>query len=298
MRKTVHHDTVRSGQGGRDQVRLRGGNRPGDLRHRVQFPTTTPVETLGRVVEYFRQQAPLTAIGVACFGPVDVDPTSATFGHITTTPKEGWRQANVVGALRAALQVPVGFDTDVNGAALGERTWGAGRGLRTFLYLTIGTGIGGGGMVEGRLMHGLIHPEMGHMRVPRSPGDSFEGTCPFHKDCWEGLASGPAIEARSKKPAQELAPEDPAWELEARYLALGVANLVCTLSPERIILGGGVMHHAGLIGRVRKGVQGLLNEYIQAAALREEIEQYIVLPALGDDAGILGAIALAWATAG
>jgi fructokinase len=190
--------------------------------------------------------------------------------------------------------VPVGFDTDVNAAALGEATWGAAKGLETFLYLTVGTGIGGGGMVNGQLLHGLSHPEMGHLRVPHDLGkDPYPGACPFHGDCLEGLAAGPALLGRWGRRAEELPPDHAAWKLEAHYLALGLANLICTLSPQRIILGGGVMQQVGLFQMVRQNVQQLLNGYLQVSAILEQIDQYIVPSALGNRAGVLGAIALA-----
>lgn len=273
------------------------GSDPDDLRAEVRVPTTTPAETLRRAIEFFRQQQhgePLSAIGVGSFGPLDPNPTSPTFGHITTTPKLGWAQTDVVGALRQALDVPVGFDTDVNVAALGEHRWGAAQGLDTFIYLTIGTGIGGGGMVNGRLMHGLIHPEMGHIRIPHDwEADPYPGACPYHGDCLEGLASGPALEGRWGQRGETLPPDHPAWPLEARYLALGLVNCICTLSPQRIIMGGGVMAAPGLFRVVRREVQALLNGYVQAPEILERIDEYIVPPGLGNRAGVLGAIALA-----
>jgi len=190
--------------------------------------------------------------------------------------------------------VPVGFDTDVNGAALGENRWGAAQGLDTFLYLTIGTGIGGGGLVGGKLMHGLIHPEMGHVRLPHDrEQDPFDGLCPYHGDCLEGLASGPAIEKRWGTPAHALPEAHPAWELEARYLALALTGYICTLSPQRIVLGGGVMQQQSLFPRIRQNVLELLNGYVQSPALLDRIDEYIVPPGLGNQAGVLGAIALA-----
>jgi fructokinase len=275
------------------------GSSPDDLRHEIRFPTTTPDETIGRVIDYFQaQQArePLAAIGIASFGPVDPDPDSTAFGTITTTPKGGWANTDFAGAVKEALDLPVGFDTDVNGAALGEHRWGAGRGLDSFLYLTIGTGIGGGGLVNGRLLHGLVHPEMGHVYLPPHPDDPHpEGFCPFHGHCLEGMASGTAIERRWGQRAETLPPDHPAWALEAHYLALGLANFICTLSPQRIIMGGGVMSQPGLLPTVRQQVQVLLNEYIQSPAMRDEIDGYVVSPGLGMRAGVLGAIALAQA---
>lgn len=273
------------------------GAGPDDWREEIRFPTTTPAETLNRAVEFFRPHhacQPLEAVGIGSFGPVDPDPSSPAFGRITTTPKPGWTQTDVVGALRQALGVPIGFDTDVNAAALGEHRWGAARGLDTFIYLTVGTGIGGGGMVGGRLLHGLIHPEMGHVRIPRdSDGDSYAGCCPYHGDCLEGLASGPALEGRWGQRAETLPAGHPAWVLEARYLALGVVDFICTLSPQRVIMGGGVMEQPHLLPLVRQQVQELLNGYLQTPAILERIDRYVVAPELGNRAGIAGALALA-----
>lgn len=277
------------------------GSGPDDLRAEVRFPTTTPQETIRRVLEFFRDQqerlgGEICAIGIAAFGPVDLNPASPTFGFITSTPKPGWQNVDLAGEVRRGLGLPVGLDTDVNGAALAEGFWGAARGLDTFIYLTIGTGIGGGGMVGGRLIHGLLHPEMGHIRIPHDrQADPFEGCCPYHGDCLEGLAGGPALEARWGTRPENLPPDHPAWALEAHYLALALANFICTLSPERIILGGGVMKQPHLFPRIRAEVPELLNGYIQARPILDpgEMETYIVPPALGDRAGILGALALA-----
>lgn len=277
------------------------GTGPTDFHARVELPTTTPDETIGRVIKFFRDRAkqePLAAVGIGSFGPIEVHSDSPNFGYITSTPKAGWGYVDLVGPVRQALGVPVGFDTDVNAAALGEHQWGAARGLDTFVYITVGTGIGGGGMVEGKLIHGLLHPEMGHMRIAHDRhSDPFSGVCPFHGDCWEGLATGPSLEARWGTKGQALPPDHPAWNLEAHYLALGVTSLVCALSPRRVILGGGVMKQASLMSLVRRETQELLNGYIQMAEITERIEQYIVAPELGDNAGVLGAIALASAVA-
>jgi fructokinase len=268
----------------------------GELVDEATFPTLEPDETIGQAIEFLQRQGDLTAIGISCFGPVDLDPGSPTYGHITTTPKPGWADTDVVGRVRRAFGVPVGFDTDVNGAALGEHRWGAAQGLDTFVYLTIGTGIGGGGMVNGQLIHGLVHPEMGHMRLPHDlDHDPFSGGCPYHGDCLEGLANGPAIEARWDQRPATLPPDHPAWALEAHYLALGVVNLVCILSPQRVILGGGVMQQAHLFPMIRREVQQLLNGYVEAEAILERIDAYIVPPGLGNRAGVKGAIALAQA---
>jgi len=267
----------------------------GQLLARTEFPTALPAETISRAMAFFREQPhELTSIGIGSFGPVDLHRESPRFGYITSTPKPGWPDTDVAGAVRRATGLPVAFDTDVNAAALGEFRWGAARGLDTFMYLTIGTGLGGGGMVNGRLLHGLVHPEMGHIRVPHDrTADPFPGNCPFHGDCLEGLVAGPAVEARWGQRGETLAPEHPAWDLEAHYIALGLATWICTLSPERIILGGGVMRQASLFAKIHREVLALLNGYIQAPEILECINQYIVPPALGGNAGVLGAIALA-----
>ena len=278
------------------------GSGPDDLWAEVRFPTTTPEASVGRAIEFFRQQhekEPLAAVGIASFGPVDPNPDSPTFGYITTTPKPGWPHTDFAGTIGRALGVPVGFDTDVNVAALGERRWGAAQGLDTFVYLTIGTGIGGGGMVNGKLIHGLVHPEMGHIRIPHDrERDPYAGACPYHGDCLEGLATGPALEARWGQRGETLPADHPAWELEAGYLALGLVSIICILSPERIIMGGGVMEQRQLFPLVRGRVRELLNGYLQVPAILDQIDEYIVPPGLGNRAGVLGAIALAQQAAG
>ncbi|MEA5154962.1 ROK family protein [Raineyella sp.] len=275
------------------------GTGPDDIRAEARIPTTTPAETLDRAVAFFREHTdrtgqPLTAVGAACFGPVELDPAAPAYGHITTTPKPGWAGTDVVGALRAGLGVPVGFDTDVNGAALGEVRWGVGVGLDPFVYLTVGTGVGGGAVVNGAPVHGLVHPEMGHVRVPHDRvRDPFPGSCPFHGDCLEGLASGPAIARRWGAPAQTLPAGHPAWELEASYLAELMAQLVLTLSPRRIVLGGGVMTGPGLFPMIRARTRELLAGYVSAPAVEAGLQDVIVPPGLGERSGRLGALALA-----
>lgn len=274
------------------------GSGPGDVRAEVRFPTTDPDETIGRSIVFFQEQiaerGPLTAVGIAAFGPLDPNPASPTFGYITTTPKPGWANADLGGRIRQALGVPVGFDTDVNGAALGEWRWGAGQGIDNLVYFTIGTGIGGGAIVNGRLVHGLVHPEMGHIVLAHDrERDPYPGRCPYHGDCFEGMAAGPAIGDRWGRPAYELPPDHPAWDLEAHYIALALRSIICTLSPERIILGGGVMEQEQLFGLVRRKTQAYLNGYVQHPAVLEQIDSYIVPPGLGNQAGVLGAIALA-----
>jgi fructokinase len=266
-----------------------------DFLDEIRFPTTTPEETIGRAIEFFLSQTePVAAIGVGTFGPVDPNPKSPRFGYITTTPKPGWANTDFVGALRKAFDVPIGFDTDVNAAALGEHYWGAAQGLNTFLYLTIGTGIGGGAMVEGNLLHGLIHPEMGHIHLPHDlQHDPYGGFCPYHGDCFEGLAAGPAIEGRWGQRAEALPADHPAWELEAEYIALALSSFITILSPQKIILGGGVMEVPKLFLMVREKTLNILNGYVQMPEILEKIESYIVPPGLGNKAGVLGSIALA-----
>ncbi|WP_025745891.1 ROK family protein [Kallotenue papyrolyticum] len=274
------------------------GSGPDDVRATTRFPTTTPAETLARTIAFFReyqqQEGRLAAIGIGSFGPIDPDPRSPTYGRITATPKPGWANTDIVGAIRAALGVPVAFDTDVNAAVLGEARWGAAQGLTNAVYITVGTGIGGGALVNGQLVHGLVHPEMGHMRLPRDAArDPFAGVCPYHGDCWEGLASGPALAARWGQPAETLPSEHPAWALEAHYLALALVNIICVLSPQRIILGGGVMQQQQLFPLIHHETRALLNGYIRSPALSEAIETFIVPPGLGGRSGQLGALALA-----
>lgn len=272
------------------------GTGPEDLHDEIRFPTTTPDETIARVVDFFERVAaeqPLAAAGIASFGPIDPNPDSPTFGYLTTTPKPGWKNIDLVGPVEQSLGIPIGFDTDVNGAALAEGRWGAAQGLDTFVYLTIGTGIGGGAMVGGRPLHGLLHPEMGHLLISRRDDDGFEGTCPYHGACFEGLAAGPAIEQRWGSRAERLPEDHPAWELEAHYLGLGIANLVCALSPQRVILGGGVMSQRHLFPVVRRKVRALLGGYVQVAAITDDDDTYIVPPGLEHRSGILGALALA-----
>jgi fructokinase len=270
------------------------GSGPHDLRDIKRIPTTTPSETIGQVIEFFKGHSTIAAVGIAAFGPVDLDTKSPTFGYITSTPKPGWAFTDLAGLVGRALKVHVGFDTDVNGAALGEHRWGAAQDLNDFIYLTIGTGIGGGAMVNGKLVHGLIHPEMGHIRLPHDlQADPYKGHCPFHGDCFEGLANGPAMQERWGQPAETLPAGHPAWALEARYIAFALQNYICTLSPQKLILGGGVMEQPQLFGMVRQNVQEMLNEYVRAKQILKDIDNYIVPPKLGKQAGVLGAIALA-----
>ncbi len=269
------------------------GTGPEDIGAPVRFETRTPRETLGEVIEFFREH-PVAGLGIGSFGPLDLDPASPAYGHITTTPKQEWRGVDLVGPLREALDVPVALDTDVNAAALGERTWGAGRGLDNLVYLTVGTGIGGGAVVNGELLHGTTHPEMGHLLLPHDPAkDPFPGCCPYHEDCWEGLASGEAMRLRWGRPAEDLPNDHPGWDLEAGYLAAGIMNIVVTLSPARVVVGGGVGTAPGLLPLVREKLAMLLNDYAAFPGTTQDMNDFLVLPGLEDRSGVLGAIALA-----
>jgi fructokinase len=265
------------------------GNEAGEIVERVTIPTLTPNETMPQVVDFFRQYE-LKAIGIGSFGPVDLNMQSPTYGSITTTPKLAWRNYPLLKVIEDAFSVPVGFQTDVNAAALGELHFGAAIGFDSCLYLTVGTGIGGGAVVNGNVVQGLSHPEMGHIFIRRHPNDLYEGKCPYHKDCLEGLAAGPAIEERWGKKGHELEDKEKVWEMEAYYLAQALAQYILILSPQKIILGGGVMKQTQLFPLIRQNVQDLLNGYVELPNL----ESYIVPPGLGDNSGITGALVLAY----
>lgn len=269
------------------------GTGPEDLRAAVTFPTTAPEETLARAVGFFEASGPVDAIGIGSFGPVDLRPASPTWGHITTTPKPGWVYTAVAPEIERRLGVPVAFDTDVNAAALGEHTWGAARSLDTFCYVTVGTGIGGGAIVGGRPLHGLLHPEMGHIPVTPAIQAAGPGVCPYHGGwCLEGVASGPALARRAGRPAPTIPADDPIWEDEARALGFAAATIALTLSPERIIFGGGVLKQEQLYPRIRHHCLAALNGYLRVPAITDHIDTYIAAPGLGDRAGALGALAL------
>lgn len=278
------------------------GSSPEDIRAQVRFQTTQPEETLGAAIEFFRQfmvknNQRLDGIGIGSFGPLELNTSSPHYGQITATPKPGWAYTDLVNIIQGRTGVPVILDTDVNAAAYGEMVWGAAQGMENIVYITIGTGIGGGFLTAGRPYHGMVHPEMGHIRIPRdAEQDLFPGICPYHGDCFEGLCSGPAIQARFGQKAETLPEYHPLWELEAHYIALALSDIICITSPERIILGGGVMQQAHLLPMVRLKVQQTLNNYVQSAQILEEIDTYIVPPGLGNLAGVLGAIALAQAS--
>jgi fructokinase len=275
------------------------GTGPDDVRAIERLPTGLEREqTLHQiegVLERWRQQfGPARALGIASFGPVDLRAGSPTYGYITSTSKHGWRNTDVAQRLGKRLVVPVGFDTDVNGAALAEGRWGAGRGLENFAYVTVGTGIGVGSIVRGRSIFGMNHTELGHIRVVRKAGDTFPGVCPYHGDCIEGLASGPAIEKRAGKPAAQLAPDDPAWEFVVHGLAQLVHTMVLTTAPQRILLGGGVMSgQSHLFDRIQQELKRSLNHYVEAPEVEQDIARFLVPPGLGAMAGPLGALAVA-----
>jgi fructokinase len=267
------------------------GNEEGKIEDRASFPTEQPEKTLEQVIRYFRDKD-VQAIGVGSFGPINIDPSSSQYGYVTTTPKPGWGGYPFLNTLKQAFNVPFGWDTDVNAAALGEAVWGAAKGLDSCLYYTIGTGIGVGVYAEGKLLHGLVHPEGGHVLTRRHPEDDFAGVCPYHGDCLEGMASGPSIEKRWRVKGSELSEDHKAWEIEAFYIAQAVASAVLLMSPKKIILGGGVMHQLQLFPLIRNQVQSILNGYVQDGTILSHIDSYIVPPGLGDNAGLCGALAL------
>jgi fructokinase len=273
------------------------GAGPKNIVQQVRIATTTPQETLGKVIQFFQTHMlsrQIDGIGLAVFGPADINPKSPTYGRITNTPKPGWRDTDILGVLQRALKVKMVIDMDVNAAAFGEFSWGASRGYDPSLYLTIGTGIGGGYIKDGKPMTGMLNLELGHIRIPHSSKeDPFLGSCPFHGDCFEGLASGPAIEKRLGIAGATVRDSDAFWDVEARYIALALLNYILVLSPSRIILGGGVMQREFLFPKIRRIVQELLNGYVASRSVVENIDDYIVPPGLGNRSGSLGAIALA-----
>lgn len=269
------------------------GDEKGNIFDRVSFPTLTPEETIGNLIEYFKDKG-IEALGIGSFGPLCLDKNAENYGDITTTPKLAWANYPLRKVFAEALGVPVGIDTDVNAAALGEATYGAGQGIDSLVYYTIGTGVGGGALVDGVLVHGMVHPEMGHMLLRPDPRDpSPHGFCPYHDGCIEGMANGPAIEKRWGISAKELPEDHIAWEIEAEYLAQMCVNTIVTLSPKKIVLGGGVMHQMHLFPRIRKRTLELLNGYVAHPAILDNIDEYIVSPGLGDNAGAVGSLLLA-----
>lgn len=274
------------------------GSGPDDIKAEVQFPTTTPTQTINRVIEFFKNKqkhlGELSAIGIGSFGPVSINKQSPSYGYITTPPKTHWANTNILGSIKSEFNIPVFIDTDVNCAALGEYYWGSAQGINTFVYLTIGTGVGGGVIVNGKILHGLLHTEMGHMRITHDYlEDPFHGNCPFHGDCLEGMTSGSAIAERWGIKANKIPDDHPAWSLAAKYIALAVYNVTCILSPEIIILGGGVMNRKQLYPMIQEHLLTLNNNYIKLPVATNEIDDYITAPGLGDRSGVLGSIALA-----
>ncbi|OAB47201.1 ROK family protein [Paenibacillus antarcticus] len=267
------------------------GNDNGEIEDQISFPTEHPEQTLPKVIQYF-QDKQVEAIGIGSFGPIDIRPDRKTYGYVTTTPKPGWGNYDMLGILKREFSVPFGWDTDVNAAAFGEAKWGAAQGLSSCLYYTVGTGVGVGVYSEGKLVHGLVHPEGGHVLTRRHPDDVFSGVCPYHGDCLEGMAAGPAIEARWGKKGHELPRDHSAWEMEAFYIAQSITGAILLNSPEKIILGGGVMQQSQLFPLIRKAVLENLNGYVSSSVILDHIDDYIVPPGLGQQAGLCGALAL------
>ncbi|GIN70721.1 putative fructokinase [Bacillus sp. J14TS2] len=268
------------------------GKEDGTLIERIQLDTLTPENTIPHVIEFFKKHE-IDALGIGSFGPIDIDKKSKTYGNITSTPKLKWRNYPFLQELKNALQVPMEFNTDVNAAALGEVMLGAAQDVDSCMYITVGTGVGVGAVIQGELLQGLSHPEMGHILVRRHPDDTYEGFCPYHGDCLEGMAAGPAIEQRWGKKGVELQEQQEVWELEAYYLAQALMQFILIVSPKKIIMGGGVMKQKQLFPLIQKKVQELLNGYVAVPQILEHIDEYIVPPALGDNAGITGALMLA-----
>ena len=268
------------------------GDEQGRILERISIPTRDPAQTMPEILDFFRDKA-LAAVGVGCFGPVDLDRRSETYGYITSSPKLNWRNYPMVQRFREALGIPVGFDTDVNAAALGEAVWGCTRTVENSIYITVGTGVGVGVIVGGRPYHGMIHPEGGHIFVaPREDDPMPKGICPYHGNCLEGLASGPAIERRWGRKGIELSEISAVWELEAYYIGQAICTYICTLSPERIVVGGGVMHQPQMLPLIRQEVQRQMHGYIQGKGM-DKLEEYIVPVSLNDNQGVLGVVQLA-----
>ncbi len=278
-------------EAGGTKMVLAVGNEMGEIFERKVIPTDTPEKTMPELINYFKDKN-IEALGIGAFGPVDVREGSGTYGRILDTPKLAWKQYDLGKNLQEQLKVPVKVDTDVNAACLGEMTFGQAKGISNVIYITIGTGIGVGVAVEGRLLHGMLHPEGGHILIQKAQRDSYEGKCPYHKSCFEGLAAGPALEERYGKKAWELAENEEVWELEADYIAQALVNYILILSPERIILGGGVMHQMQLFPLIRQKTLEYLANYLHTPQL-ESMDTYISMPSLGDNQGILGALQLA-----
>lgn len=278
-------------EAGGTKMRCAIGDETGRIFEQISIPTETPDVTVPRLLEFFEERE-IDALGIACFGPIELDKNAANYGCITSTPKAAWRDYNIVERFEHALHCPVGFDTDVNGSVLGEVTFGQAKGKSCVMYLTVGTGVGAGIYIEGKLLHGMLHPEAGHVLIQKRADDPYEGKCPYHRDCLEGLAAGPAIEERWGEKAKELAGRPEVWDLEADYIAQALVGYILTLSPEMIILGGGVMHQEQLFWLIREKVTKLLGGYLQTEELKD-MEHYIVPDSLHDDQGLMGCLELA-----
>ncbi|GAA4296391.1 ROK family protein [Anaerocolumna aminovalerica] len=267
------------------------GNENGEILEQVSIPTETPGITIPKIIDYFMNKN-ILALGIGSFGPIDLNKESKMYGYITSTPKVAWANYNIVGSIKNSLSIPIGFDTDVNCSALGEATWGSTKGLSNSIYITVGTGIGVGVYINGELLHGMLHPEAGHILIHKHHKDTFKGVCPYHTTCLEGLASGTAIEKRWGKKAEDLREFPEVWNLEAYYIGQAIVNYILTLSPQRIVLGGGVIHQKQLFPLIREQVKEQLNGYIKTDQI-EHIEEYIVPAKLKDNQGIMGCIQLA-----
>ncbi len=267
------------------------GDETGKIYEQISIPTGTPENTMPEIISYFKDKE-IEALGIGCFGPIDPDIHSKTYGYITSTPKPSWGNYNIVGAIREKIPIPIGFDTDVNSSVLGEVTFGQARNKKCVVYVTIGTGIGAGICIEGKLLHGMLHPEAGHIMLQKRADDTYHGKCPYHGICMEGLASGPAIEERWQKKPAALADNHAVWDLEAYYIAQALANYILILSPDLIILGGGVMQQKQLFPMVRSYVKEMLGGYIKTKEMKH-LEEYIVPESLGGNQGIMGCLELA-----
>ncbi|MCI6850827.1 MAG: ROK family protein [Clostridiales bacterium] len=268
------------------------GDENGNILERISIPTRTPAETMGPMIDFFRGKG-IRALGIGCFGPVDLKKGSRTYGYITSTPKLAWQNYPIVAEFEKALGVPVGFDTDVNAAALGEATWGCTRDVENSIYITVGTGVGVGVIIGGKPYHGMLHPEGGHILLARHPDDPMVGSgCPFHENCLEGLAAGPSLEKRWGIKGAELTGRKEVWQLEAYYIGQALADYILILSPERIVLGGGVTHQEGLLALIRQETAKQLAGYIRTAAI-DHLDSYIVGVSLNDNQGVMGAVKLA-----
>lgn len=270
-----------------------------DIINRKVFPSSSPKQTLADINKFFKDiclanKISLSGIGIGSFGPLDLDNQSPTFGYITSTPKYAWPFTDIKGEIEQSMQVEVFIDTDVNASAYGEFNSLIDKSIESFVYITIGTGIGGGFIINGKLVHGLVHPEFGHIRIPHNlRKDPFPGSCPYHQDCFEGLASGPSLQKRWNLQPETLPIDHIAWELEAEYISYALVNLICTISPQKVILGGGVMHQMHLFEMIHRKTKRLLNNYIKSKSLEDQISSLITPPVLGDDSGIIGALELA-----